>query len=59
MTIVRSGMNQLKEVEIAHKRFQQNGIKIRGTSLNGLRYSRAKAYDYYPYRYGGAGTSCG
>jgi tyrosine-protein kinase Etk/Wzc len=52
MTIVRHGVNHLKEVEIAHKRFEQNGLKVRGTILNGMRYSRANVYGYYPYRYG-------
>lgn len=52
MMVVRYGLNPLKEVEVAHKRFEQNGLKVRGTILNGLRYSRANTYGYYPYRYG-------
>lgn len=50
LMVVRYGMNTLKEVQHAIRRFEQSGVKIRGTVLNGIE-RRAGAEGYYAYSY--------
>jgi tyrosine-protein kinase Etk/Wzc len=51
MLVVRYGQNHLKEIEVAEKRFRQNGIELKGAILNAIEHSRAHVYGYYPYKY--------
>lgn len=50
LMVVRYGMNTLKEVQHAIRRFEQSGVSIRGTVLNGIE-RRAGAEGYYAYSY--------
>lgn len=53
MMVVRFEMNPAKEVELTKRRFQQNGIEIKGAVFNAVE-KKAKTmagYGYYSYEY--------
>ncbi|GAB3374783.1 P-loop NTPase family protein [Azotobacter armeniacus] len=55
LIVARFGVSSAREIELAVRRFAQNGIEIKGTILNGLE-KRAAAYGYghaayYHYEY--------
>ena len=56
---LRSGWHHLREIQTAFKRFEQNGVKIKGTIFNGVElkkgrydYRYGSIYKYYGYNYG-------
>ncbi|MCK4709331.1 MAG: polysaccharide biosynthesis tyrosine autokinase, partial [Gammaproteobacteria bacterium] len=50
--VLRSGWHHLREVQVAFKRFEHNGVKIKGTIFNGIDV-RKGGYGYgYGYGYG-------
>ena len=50
--VLRSGWHHLREVQVAFKRFEHNGVKIKGTIFNGIDV-RKGGYGYgYGYKYG-------
>ncbi len=53
MMVVRYGLNPVKEVEIALKRLEQNGIDSKGIVFNGIKRTGGFGYQYgYGYGYG-------
>lgn len=54
LMIARFGMNTVKEIEVSIRRFDQNGIEIKGVILNAVE-RRASSYygnyGYYQYEY--------
>lgn len=54
LMIARFGMNTVKEIEVSIRRFDQNGIDIKGIILNAVE-KRASSYyggyGYYQYEY--------
>ncbi|HAV5984679.1 MULTISPECIES: tyrosine-protein kinase Wzc [Serratia] len=54
LMIARFGMNTVKEIEVSIRRFEQNGVDIRGVILNAVE-KRASSYygdyGYYQYEY--------
>ncbi|BES84173.1 tyrosine-protein kinase [Pectobacterium araliae] len=56
LLVARFEMNTLKEIEVAIRRFEQNGTEIRGVILNAVMKRAASYYgygnyDYYTYEY--------
>ncbi|HHQ6568760.1 TPA: tyrosine-protein kinase Wzc [Serratia fonticola] len=55
LMVARFEVNSPKEVEVAFKRFEQNGIEIKGVILNAVLRKAANyynyGYDYYSYEY--------
>ncbi|WKE67451.1 polysaccharide biosynthesis tyrosine autokinase [Gallaecimonas kandeliae] len=54
LLVARYGQNPVKEVEVTLRRFEQNGIDIKGVILNGMVRKAAQgygAYGYYSYDY--------
>ncbi|CAI1599251.1 tyrosine-protein kinase Wzc [Serratia nevei] len=54
LMVTRFGMNTLKEVEISIRRFEQNGIDIKGVILNAVEKRASNYYGnygYYQYEY--------
>jgi len=51
LLVARFGQSQVKEMLHTVKRFEQNGIEIKGVILNGVE-SKAAAYYGYGYQYG-------
>jgi len=50
--VLRSGWHHLREVQTAFKRFEYNGVKIKGTIFNGIDLMKG-GYGYgYGYKYG-------
>ncbi|MGB2079144.1 MAG: polysaccharide biosynthesis tyrosine autokinase, partial [Vibrio sp.] len=52
--VAKANQTSIKELEIAHKRFEQNGIDVKGVILNGMvknASSRYGGYDHYHYEY--------
>ena len=56
--ILRSGSHHLREIQIAFKRFEQNGVKIKGAIFNGVELKKGRygdkygnGYKYYGYQY--------
>ena len=45
---LRSGSHYLREIQTAFKRFEQNGVKIKGAIFNGVELKKGR----YDYRYG-------
>ncbi len=56
LLVARFETNTIKEIDISYKRFEQNGIEIKGIILNAVVRKAANAYaygyDYYDYSYG-------
>lgn len=54
LMIARFGMNTVKEIEISVRRFDQNGIEIKGIILNAVERRASSyygSYGYYQYEY--------
>ncbi|MFP8967007.1 polysaccharide biosynthesis tyrosine autokinase [Pokkaliibacter sp. CJK22405] len=56
LMVVRFGLNPLREIAAAHRRFEQNGIPVKGCIMNGMKRSGRNAgygygYGYYNYEY--------
>ncbi|WP_027858094.1 polysaccharide biosynthesis tyrosine autokinase [Marinobacterium jannaschii] len=52
LMVVRFGLNPVKEIAAAQRRFEQNGIRINGCILNGIeRKTGGYGYGYYNYEY--------
>ncbi|CAI0923509.1 Tyrosine-protein kinase wzc [Serratia marcescens] len=52
--IARFSMNTVKEIEISMRRFEQNGIDIKGVILNAVERRASSyygGYGYYQYEY--------
>ena len=54
--VLRSGRHNIREVEAAFKRFEQNGVHLKGTIFNGIElmkggYGNKYGYKYYGYQY--------
>lgn len=53
MLVVRFGRNPVKEIELCHRRFEQNGVDVKGVVFNAVE-KKASAYGYggyYSYEY--------
>lgn len=48
LMVARFGMNTVKEIDVARKRFEQSGIEVKGVILNS---TEKKASSYYGYGY--------
>jgi tyrosine-protein kinase Etk/Wzc len=57
LMVARFGKNSAHEVEIAHRRFAQNGVQVKGAILNCMEKRAANAYGYYAYAYGDTTTT--
>ncbi|OJT45665.1 tyrosine-protein kinase Wzc [Serratia plymuthica] len=58
LMIARFGMNTVKEIEISVRRFDQNGIEIKGVILNAVERRASSyygSYGYYQYEYKSGG----
>jgi tyrosine-protein kinase Etk/Wzc len=51
--VIRSGKHYLREIQIAFKRFEQNGIQIKGIIFNGIEHKKGRLGDNYGYKYYG------
>lgn len=54
LMVVRFGLNPVKEIAVAHKRFEQNGVRVNGCILNGVERKAGGygySYGYYNYEY--------
>jgi tyrosine-protein kinase Etk/Wzc len=55
LMVSRFNQNPLKEIEIAARRFEQNGIDVKGVIFNGVEKQASGygygAYGYYNYEY--------
>lgn len=51
LMVARFAYTTLKEIEIGVKRFEQNGVPVKGVILNGVEKKRT-TYEYYQYEYG-------
>lgn len=50
--ILRSGYHHLREIQTALRRFEQNGVPIKGTIFNGIEIVKGRyGYRYYGYQY--------
>ena len=56
--ILRSGSHNLRELQMSFKRFEQNGVKIKGAIFNGVELKKGRygdkygnGYKYYGYQY--------
>ncbi len=56
--ILRSGRHHLREIQMAFKRFEQNGVQIKGAIFNGVELRKGRygdkygnGYKYYGYQY--------
>ncbi len=56
--ILRSGSHNLREIQMAFKRFEQNGVQIKGAIFNGVELKKGRygdkygnGYKYYGYQY--------
>ena len=56
--ILRSGSHYLREIQTAFKRFEQNGVQIKGAIFNGIELKKGRygdkygnGYKYYGYQY--------
>lgn len=55
--VLRSGMHQMREIEVAIRRFEQNGVNIKGCIFNGVEMrngssqGKGNGYKYYAYQY--------
>lgn len=48
LMVTRFGINNLKEIDVAHDRFEKSGINVKGVILNAI---ERKASSYYSYGY--------
>jgi len=48
LMVTRFGVNQPKEIELSMKRFEQNGVKVKGAIFNAV---EKRATGYYSYGY--------
>lgn len=48
LLVARFGLNQKKELELARRRFEQNGVKLKGAIFNAV---EKRAVGYYSYGY--------
>lgn len=51
LMVARFAMNTVKEIEVSIRRFEQNGVDIKGVILNAVERRAANYYDYYQYEY--------
>jgi tyrosine-protein kinase Etk/Wzc len=51
LLVARYGVNSLKEIEVSIRRFEQNGMEIKGIILNAVEHKSGSAYGYYAYEY--------
>ena len=51
----RYNVNSVKEVEVAIRRFEQNGVDIKGVIFNCVERRASNEYGYYAYKYDSAG----
>jgi tyrosine-protein kinase Etk/Wzc len=51
LLVARHAINSLKEIEVSIRRFEQNGIEIKGVILNAVENKSGDAYGYYAYEY--------
>ncbi len=52
LMVVRFGLNPVKEIAAARRRFEQNGVQVKGCILNGMeRKAGGYGYGYYNYEY--------
>ncbi len=56
--ILRSGSHNLREIQTAFKRFEQNGVQVKGAIFNGIELKKGRygdkygnGYKYYGYQY--------
>lgn len=56
--LLRSGRHHLREIQTAFRRFEQNGVPIKGAIFNGVEISKGRyggkygyGYKYYAYQY--------
>lgn len=54
LLVVRFGINQAREIELAKQRFEQNGVKIKGAIFNAVQKRSSGYYSYGYYEYGSA-----
>ena len=51
LLVTRFGINSAKEVELTLRRFNQNGIELKGAIFNGVEKRRSASYGYGDYGY--------
>ena len=51
MVVARYGHNSVKEIDHTLRRFEQNGVTIKGCILNAVERKASNAYSYYAYEY--------
>lgn len=51
LMVARFAMNTVKEIEVSMRRFEQNGIEVKGIILNAVERRATNYYDYYQYEY--------
>ncbi|MCL5043087.1 MAG: polysaccharide biosynthesis tyrosine autokinase [Gammaproteobacteria bacterium] len=51
MVVARYGHNSVKEVDLTLRRFEQNGVTVKGCILNAVERKASNAYSYYAYEY--------
>ncbi|HID3653044.1 TPA: tyrosine-protein kinase Wzc [Serratia marcescens] len=51
LMVARFAVNTVKEIEVSMRRFEQNGIEVKGVILNAVERRAANYYDYYQYEY--------
>jgi tyrosine-protein kinase Etk/Wzc len=51
LLVVRFGLNQAREIGLAKKRFEQNGVEIKGAIFNAVEKRSAGYYSYGYYEY--------
>lgn len=51
LLVARFGLNQQKEIALAKKRFEQNGVKVKGAIFNAVQRRAAGYYSYGYYEY--------
>ncbi len=52
MLVTRFGLNPLKEIELTQRRFEQNGIQVKGVIFNAVvKKANVYGYGYYNYEY--------
>ena len=49
LLVARFGQNHIKEIELTHNRFEQNGTDVKGVVFNGVVKKASNAYGYYGY----------
>jgi tyrosine-protein kinase Etk/Wzc len=52
LIVARFEVNTPKEVEVSIKRFEQNGVEIKGVIVNAMVKKMSNYYGYYQYSYG-------